>query len=118
MSESPPLPPSMPTHSAMRSLAAVWGRREGTLNVPVTDVNGPSSSTYPDQFNDRSVETEEVAGKTTMDSVADAASGVSEASTTCTVKLGVPLSLGVPEIVPADVSVNPAGSTPLVTVHA
>jgi hypothetical protein len=39
------------------------------------------------------------------------------ASVTVTVKFEVPAAVGVPEITPAEVSVNPAGSVPVVTAH-
>ena len=57
-------------------------------------------------------------GNTGMESVAVAVNGVGDVlSTTCTVKLELPCSLGVPVMTPFDERLKPAGSAPPKRAH-
>lgn len=63
------------------------------------------------------MEIKRVAGLIVMLKFADEVAGVPCESATCTVKLAVAAVVGIPDIVPLDVRVNPAGKEPELILH-
>src|SRR5581483_12342217 len=110
--------PSIPTHSDV-SASVAPGDTLGTLNVALTDVNGPPVAKYPDQlllsdWRDGGA----TGGETSVTIIVIIASAAAcEASRTSTVNELAPAAVGVPVIVPSGERTRPAGRLPATTAH-
>ncbi len=112
--------PSMPAHSA----ADIWlfplAVIAGTLNEPLTDVNGPPLSAYPDQL--LLLRVGASGAGATRESVTKSVRGSSAVwpctSATCAVNGNCPAAPGVPARTPSPLSARPGGNAPAAIVHA